>query len=82
MEIIGAAALIAVGILAAALQVEGMLTYLAAGFTMMLLASYSAPNAPRESPAQCVVACGARKGSSSRVSPDFQCRTAPRSRIT
>ena len=28
-------------ILAAALQVEGMLTYLAAGFTMMLLASYS-----------------------------------------
>src|SRR5436305_6682332 len=38
---------------------------------MMLLASYSAPIAPRESPAQCVVARGARKGSSPRVPPDF-----------
>src|SRR3954469_11635860 len=38
---------------------------------MMLLASYSAPNAPRESPAQCVGACGARKGSESRVPADF-----------
>src|SRR3954453_17674779 len=38
---------------------------------MMLLASYSAPIAPRESPAQCVVACAARKGSKSRVPADF-----------
>lgn len=34
-------AVLALGILAAALQVEGLLPYLAAGFVMMLLASYS-----------------------------------------
>src|SRR5436190_6064257 len=38
---------------------------------MMLPASNSAPFAPRESPAQCVVARGARKGSGLPVPADF-----------